>query len=109
MEAHYPRYLVKVGMLVGIPVLGCFTVYDLIIGRYLVASILALMFLIRVALFIITKQPSYKAQKSQIYTCFMIGTNAKSSPPALPGRVSGVARSQTSAHAMKYGTTVPTG
>ena len=33
MESRYQRYLVRVCLLIGVPVLGYFMVYDVIIGR----------------------------------------------------------------------------
>jgi PAS domain S-box-containing protein len=76
MESRYRRYLVRVCLLIGIPVLVYFMIYDFIIGRYLVAFVLASMFLLLLALFLITQRPDYKAAKNQNYkyyiTCFFI-------------------------------------
>jgi PAS domain S-box-containing protein len=76
MESRYQKYLVRVCMLIGIPVLGYFMIYDFIIGRYLVAFVLASMFLILLGLFLITKKSNYKAAENQNYkyyiTCFFI-------------------------------------
>jgi PAS domain S-box-containing protein len=71
MEANYQRYLVKVCMLVGLPVLGYFMIYDFIIGRYLVGSVLALMFFILLYLFFILKKPAYETPKKHFYTYFI--------------------------------------
>ncbi|MGD1986627.1 MAG: PAS domain S-box protein [Desulfobacterales bacterium] len=70
MEAHYQRYLVDVCMLIGIPVLGVFIIYDFIIGRYLVGSVLAMMFSILLCLFFIMKKPAYETQKKRFYAYF---------------------------------------
>ena len=76
MESRYQKYLVRVCLLIGIPVLGYFMIYDFIIGRYLVAFVLASMFLILLGLFLITQKPKYKARETQNYkyyiTCFFI-------------------------------------
>jgi PAS domain S-box-containing protein len=71
LELNYQRYLVRVCMLVGLPVLGFFTVYDFIIGRYLIGLILATMFLIILGLFVITRKPGNLAKESQIYSYFV--------------------------------------
>ncbi len=71
VELNYQKYLVKVCMLVGIPVLGYFMIYDLIIGRYLVALVLIAMFVLILGLFVIINKPSYKAKESQIYNYFI--------------------------------------
>ena len=71
IEATYQKYLVKVCMLIGIPVLSCFLIYDFIIGRYLVAMVLAVMLLILLGLFVITKKTDYEAKKKQYYKFFI--------------------------------------
>lgn len=71
METSYQKYLVKVCMLIGIPVLGCFMIYDFITGRYLVGLVLVLMFLILLSLFMITKKPGYNAKEAQIFKYFI--------------------------------------
>ncbi len=70
MELSYQRYLVKVCMLVGLPVLGFFMIYDFIIGRYLVAFVLVSMFVLLLGLFVIINKPTYKAKENQIYNYF---------------------------------------
>ncbi len=67
MEASYQKYLVKVWMLIGIPVLVGFIIYDFIIGRYLVGCVLVLMLAVLATLYIITKNPSSRAKEKQIY------------------------------------------
>jgi len=71
MAASYQKYLVNVCMLIGIPVLGCFMIYDFITGRYLVGLVLILMFLILLSLFMITKKPDYNAKDAQIFKYFI--------------------------------------
>ncbi len=71
IELNFQRYLVKVSMLVGIPVLGYFMIYDFVIGRYLVALVLIAMFVLLVGLFVVISKPSYKAKESQIYPYFV--------------------------------------
>jgi PAS domain S-box-containing protein len=71
MELNYQRYLVKVCMLIGIPVLGYFMIYDFIIGRYFVAIVLILMFVIILGLFLIINKPDYQAKESRLYTYFL--------------------------------------
>ncbi len=73
IETNNQKYLVRVCMLVGLPVLAYFVIYDFIIGRYLVGFVLALMFLIVVSLFIITNKPGFKAQEGYIYKYFLAG------------------------------------
>ena len=68
---NYQRCLVKVCMLVGIPVLGYFMIYDFIVGRYLVALVLVAMFVLILGLFVIINKPSYKAKESHIYSYFV--------------------------------------
>ncbi|MDX1707279.1 MAG: PAS domain S-box protein, partial [Desulfobacterales bacterium] len=68
MEADYQKYLVKVCMLIGIPVLVGFIIYDFVIGRYLVGLVLVCMLAVLITLFIITRSPSYQAKEKQIYT-----------------------------------------
>ena len=71
MELNYQRYLVKVCMLIGLPVLGYFMIYDFIIGRYFVALVLTIMFVSILGLFVIIHKPSYQAKERQIYTYFL--------------------------------------
>ena len=71
MELNYQRYLAKVCMLIGLPVLGCFMIYDFIIGRYFVALVLTIMFVSILGLFVIIHKPSYQAKERQIYTYFL--------------------------------------
>jgi len=71
IESNYQRYLVKVCMLVGIPVLGYFMIYDFIVGRYLVALVLIAMFVLLVGLFVVINKPGYQAKESQIYSYFV--------------------------------------
>lgn len=52
MELNNQKYLVNVSMLVGLPVLAIFMVYDFIIGRYLIATVLVLMFVLLLCLFV---------------------------------------------------------
>jgi PAS domain S-box-containing protein len=67
MELSYQRYLVKVSMLVGLPVLSYFMIYDFIIGRYLIAVVLTVMLATILGLFVVINKASYQAKKSQIY------------------------------------------
>ena len=71
MELNYQRYLVKVCMLIGLPVLGYFMIYDVIIGRYFVGVVLIVMFVSILGLFVVINKPNYQAKKSQIYTYFL--------------------------------------
>ena len=71
MELHYQKYLVKVSMLIGLPVLGTFMIYDFIIGRYLVGTILVLMFGLLLGLFVAINKPGYKTKESKIYPYFI--------------------------------------
>ena len=71
MEESYQRYLVKVCMIVGLPVLGFFTVYDIFKGRYLVSLILFFMFALIVGLFWLTRKPNYRAKENLFYNYFL--------------------------------------
>jgi PAS domain S-box-containing protein len=71
MELNYQKYLVKVSMLVGLPVLGIFMIYDLIVGRYLIGTILVLMFGLLLGLFVAINMPGYKTKESKIYPYFI--------------------------------------
>jgi PAS domain S-box-containing protein len=71
MELNYQKYLVNVSMLVGLPVLGIFMIYDFIIGRYLIGTVLLLMFVLLLCLFVAINKPGYKTKESQIYPYFL--------------------------------------
>ncbi len=71
MELNNQKYLVNVSMLVGLPVLGFFMVYDFIIGRYLIGTILFLMFVLLLCLFVAINKPGYKTKDSQLYPYFL--------------------------------------
>ena len=73
IEANYHKYLVKVCMLIGIPVLSCFMIYDFIIGRYLVALVLTFMLLILFGLYVITKKRDYEVKRTRFYKFFVGG------------------------------------
>lgn len=71
MELHYQKYLVNVFMIIGLPVLGSFGVYDFIIGRYLIGAVLVIMFGLLLCLFVVINRPGYKTKESQIYPYFL--------------------------------------
>ena len=71
MELHYQKYLVNVFMIIGLPVLGIFTVYDFIIGRYLIGMVLLLMFALVLWLFVAINRLGYNSKKSRIYPYFL--------------------------------------
>lgn len=71
MELNYQRYLVKVCMLIGLPVLGYFMIYDFIIGRYFAALVLFVMFVGILGLFVIINKPNYQTKENQIYNYFL--------------------------------------
>jgi hypothetical protein len=71
MELHYQKYLVNVFMIIGLPVLGIFAVYDFIVGRYLIGTLLLLMFALLVWLFAAINKPGYKSKESFIYPYFL--------------------------------------
>ena len=71
MELHYQKYLVNVFMIFGLPVLGIFMVYDFIIGRYLIGSVMLLMFGLLLWLFVAINRPGYNTKKSRIYPYFL--------------------------------------
>ncbi|MEJ2220803.1 MAG: PAS domain S-box protein [Desulfobacterales bacterium] len=71
MELRNQKYLVNVSMLIGLPVLGFFMVYDFIIGRYLIGTILLLMFVLLLCLFVAINKPGYKTKDSPLYPYFL--------------------------------------
>ncbi len=71
MELQYQKYLVNVFMIFGLPVLGIFMIYDLVIGRYLIGTVLVMMFVLLLCLFIAINRPGYKTKESQIYPYFL--------------------------------------
>jgi PAS domain-containing protein len=71
MELNYQKYLVNVFMIIGLPVLGIFTVYDFIIGRYLIATVLFLMFVLLLWLFVAINKPGYSTKERRIYPYFL--------------------------------------
>jgi hypothetical protein len=71
MELNYQKYLVNVFMIIGLPVLGIFMIYDFIIGRYLVGTILVLMSVLLLGLFAAINKPGYKTKESQLYPYFL--------------------------------------
>ena len=71
MELHHQKYLVNVFMIFGLPILGIFMVYDFIIGRYLIGSVLLLMFGLLLWLFVAINRRGYNTKKSRIYPYFL--------------------------------------
>ncbi len=70
MELNYQRYLIKVFVIVGLPILGIFMIHDFLTGRYLVAMVLFLIFSLITGLFFIINRPSYKVKKGLIFRYF---------------------------------------
>jgi two-component system cell cycle sensor histidine kinase/response regulator CckA len=70
IELNYQKYLVNVFMLIGLPVLTYFMIYDFIIGRYFVGLIIVLMFLVVFCLFVIINKSAYRT-KNRIYSYFL--------------------------------------
>jgi two-component system cell cycle sensor histidine kinase/response regulator CckA len=68
IELNFQKYLMNVFMLVGLPALGYFMIYDFIIGRYFVGLILALMFFLVVGLFVIVNRTGSQTRVSRIYS-----------------------------------------
>ena len=60
LEVNNQKYLVNVSMLVGLPVLGFFMIYDFIIGRYLIGTLLLVMFVLLLCLFVAINKSIYK-------------------------------------------------
>jgi len=71
IELNNQQYLIKVCKMIGLPALGIFTAYDLMIGRYLVGIILMLMFFILLGLFVVINKPGYRTKESQVYPYFV--------------------------------------
>ncbi|MGD2187057.1 MAG: PAS domain S-box protein [Desulfobacterales bacterium] len=70
MELNYQKYLIKVFMIVGLPILGIFMIHDFLTGKYLVALVLFLIFSLITGLFFIINKPSYKVKKGPIFRYF---------------------------------------
>ena len=70
MELNNQKYLINVSMLVGLPVLAIFMAYDFIIGRYLIGTVLVLMFVLLLCLFVAINKPGYKIKERQLYPYF---------------------------------------
>ena len=71
MELHYQKYLVNVFMIIGLPVLGIFMIYDFVIGRYLIGTVLVLMFVLLLCLFVALNKPGDQKKESHIYAYFL--------------------------------------
>ena len=71
LELNNQKYLVNVSMLVGLPVLGFFMIYDFIIGRYLIGAVLALMFVLLLCLFAAINKPEYRIKESRLYPYYI--------------------------------------
>jgi PAS domain S-box-containing protein len=71
IELSHQKYLVKVCMIVGLPVLGFFIIYDILKGRYFVSFNLFLMFSIIMSLFLMIRKPDYRAKENIIYQYFL--------------------------------------
>ena len=71
LELNYQKYLVNVSMLVGLPVLGFFMIYDFIIGRYLIGAVLALMLVLLLCLFVAINKPDYKIKENRLYPYYI--------------------------------------
>jgi len=71
IELNYQKYLMNVLMLIGLPVLGYFMIYDFISSRYFIGLILALMFFLILCLFVIINKPGYQVKKSRVYPYFL--------------------------------------
>ena len=66
MELHYQKYLVNVFMIIGLPVLGIFMIYDFVIGRYLIGTVLVLMFVLLLGLFMAINKPGDQIKERHI-------------------------------------------
>ena len=71
LELNNQKYLVNVSMLVGLPVLGFFMIYDFIIGRYLVGTVLLLMFVLLLSLFTAINKSNNKTKESRLYPYYI--------------------------------------
>ncbi|MGD2270040.1 MAG: PAS domain-containing protein, partial [Desulfobacterales bacterium] len=70
IELSYRRYLVKVILVLSLPILVGFAVYDIFVQRYLVATILLLMSFIIIFLYFLVKKPIHKAKADLFYRYF---------------------------------------
>ena len=71
MELNNRKYLVNVSMLVGLPVLGIFMIYDFIIGRYLIGTVLLLMFVLLLSLFAAIHKSDHRTKESRLNSYFL--------------------------------------
>jgi PAS domain S-box-containing protein len=70
IELNYRRYLVKVIMVLSLPILVGFTVYDIFIQRYVPAVILFLMFSVILFLNYLVRKPILKSREDIFYRYF---------------------------------------
>jgi PAS domain S-box-containing protein len=70
IELNYRRYLVKVIMVLSLPILVGFTVYDIFIQRYIPAVILFLMFSVILFLNHLVRKPFLKSKEDLFYRYF---------------------------------------
>ena len=68
VELNNQKYLVNVSMLVGLPVLGIFMIYDFIIGRYLIGTVLLVMFVLLLSLFVAIHKTGHGKKESRLYS-----------------------------------------
>jgi two-component system cell cycle sensor histidine kinase/response regulator CckA len=71
VELSYRRYLVRVCMVLGLPTLGFYSIYDLFTARYFVGLLLLLMFLTIIGLFFLLRRPGYRAKEDLFYQYFL--------------------------------------
>ncbi len=71
IEFNYQKYLMNILILIGLPVLGYFVIYDFVVSRYFVGFVLALMFFLILGLFVIINKPGYQTKKSRVYPLFL--------------------------------------
>ncbi len=72
IELSYRRYLVRVIMVLSLPIIVGFTVYDIFIQRYFPAVILSSMFLVLLFLNYLVKKPVQKSKEDLYYRYFFI-------------------------------------
>ena len=71
IELNYQKYLLNVFMLIGLPVLVYFMIWEFTISRYFIGLILALMFVLVLCLFLVLNKPRYQTKRNQIYPYFL--------------------------------------
>jgi two-component system cell cycle sensor histidine kinase/response regulator CckA len=67
IELNYRKYLLNVLMLVGLPVLGYFMIWEFVSSQYFVGLLLGIMLFVVLCMFLVLNTSRYQAKRNQIY------------------------------------------